>query len=260
MVRKLVPQRGKVGQPLVPFELDANGAFSIGLKVGRRSGDLMLLDLAGNVRTAALPASTTSSVDRTAPTLVSLTTATASLTNASTVTYTILFSEPVNGLASNTTHFTLTGSGCQLGALNGGPTTYSIAITGCANTSSTQLSLKNGTVTDLAGNSGVANANSHVSPLISIDRIAADVTLTPSTVATSTGVITYLVEFNEPVTGLTANDFAQSGSAAIDPLVLTTISSTRYELEVLATSSGDVSIGLADGSVCSVALTIVAGE
>ena len=43
-------QRGKVGQPLVPFELDSNGAFSIGLKVGRRSGDLMLVDLAGNVR------------------------------------------------------------------------------------------------------------------------------------------------------------------------------------------------------------------
>jgi predicted NBD/HSP70 family sugar kinase len=44
------PKRGKVGQPLVPFSLDPDGAFSIGLKVGRRSGDLMLLDLAGTVR------------------------------------------------------------------------------------------------------------------------------------------------------------------------------------------------------------------
>lgn len=44
------PQRGKVGQPLVPFALDPDGAFSIGLKVGRRSGDLMLMDLAGRVR------------------------------------------------------------------------------------------------------------------------------------------------------------------------------------------------------------------
>ncbi|WP_374332448.1 ROK family protein, partial [Aestuariivirga sp.] len=50
LLKRRSPQRGKVGQPLVPFELDANGAFSIGLKVGRRSGDLMLLDLAGNVR------------------------------------------------------------------------------------------------------------------------------------------------------------------------------------------------------------------
>lgn len=44
------PQRGKVGQPLVPFELNPDGAFSIGFKVGRRSCDLMLLDLAGRVR------------------------------------------------------------------------------------------------------------------------------------------------------------------------------------------------------------------
>ncbi len=50
LLKRRTPQRGKVGQPLVPFELDSNGAFSIGLKVGRRSGDLMLLDLAGKVR------------------------------------------------------------------------------------------------------------------------------------------------------------------------------------------------------------------
>jgi predicted NBD/HSP70 family sugar kinase/biotin operon repressor len=43
-------QRGKVGQPLTPFKLNPEGAFSIGLKVGRRSGDLVLLDLAGHVR------------------------------------------------------------------------------------------------------------------------------------------------------------------------------------------------------------------
>jgi predicted NBD/HSP70 family sugar kinase len=50
LLRRQTPRRGKVGQPLVPFELDPEGAFSIGLKVGRRSGDLMLLDLAGQVR------------------------------------------------------------------------------------------------------------------------------------------------------------------------------------------------------------------
>ncbi len=44
------PQRGKVGQPLVPFMLNPDGAYAIGLKVGRRSGDLMLLDLTGTVR------------------------------------------------------------------------------------------------------------------------------------------------------------------------------------------------------------------
>ena len=44
------PQRGKVGQPLVPFSLNPEGAFFIGLKIGRRSSDLMLVDFLGYVR------------------------------------------------------------------------------------------------------------------------------------------------------------------------------------------------------------------
>jgi predicted NBD/HSP70 family sugar kinase len=47
-----IPTRGRVGQPSVPFKLNPDGAFSIGLKVGRRSGDLMLLDLTGKIRSS----------------------------------------------------------------------------------------------------------------------------------------------------------------------------------------------------------------
>lgn len=50
LLSKLTPQRGKVGQPLVPFTLNPDGAFFIGLKIGRRSGELILLDLAGRIR------------------------------------------------------------------------------------------------------------------------------------------------------------------------------------------------------------------
>src|SRR5262245_17925430 len=50
LLSKEKPQRGKVGQPLVPFSLNPEGAYFIGLKIGRRSGDLVLLDLAGNIR------------------------------------------------------------------------------------------------------------------------------------------------------------------------------------------------------------------
>ncbi len=50
LVKRLTPIKGGVGQPKVPFGLNANGAFSIGLKVGRRSFDMTLLDLKGNVK------------------------------------------------------------------------------------------------------------------------------------------------------------------------------------------------------------------
>ncbi len=49
LIRK-APQRGRVGQPSVPLALDPEGAFFLGLKVGRRSSDLVLLDFAGKVR------------------------------------------------------------------------------------------------------------------------------------------------------------------------------------------------------------------
>ncbi|MEP7101724.1 MAG: ROK family transcriptional regulator [Burkholderiales bacterium] len=50
LVRKLEPVRGKVGQPSVPMALNPDGAFSIGIKIGRRSLDMLLLDFAGQVR------------------------------------------------------------------------------------------------------------------------------------------------------------------------------------------------------------------
>jgi predicted NBD/HSP70 family sugar kinase len=50
LVKKLDAVRGKVGQPSVPMALNPDGAFSIGIKVGRRSVDTLLLDFTGQVR------------------------------------------------------------------------------------------------------------------------------------------------------------------------------------------------------------------
>lgn len=50
LVLKRAPQRGKVGQPSVPIMLNPDGAFFIGIKIGRRSVDLLLIDFTGQVR------------------------------------------------------------------------------------------------------------------------------------------------------------------------------------------------------------------
>ena len=44
------PVRGRIGQPSVPLRLNPDGAFAIGIKVGRRSTDWLLVDFAGQVR------------------------------------------------------------------------------------------------------------------------------------------------------------------------------------------------------------------
>ena len=47
LLRRGEPIRGRIGQPSVPMSLAADGAFFYGLKIGRRSVDLVLVDLLG---------------------------------------------------------------------------------------------------------------------------------------------------------------------------------------------------------------------
>lgn len=44
------PVRGKVGKPSIPMRLASDGVFSFGLKIGRRSADLVLIDFNGELR------------------------------------------------------------------------------------------------------------------------------------------------------------------------------------------------------------------
>ena len=48
-IERCAPVRGKVGQPSIPMKLAADGALFFGLKVGRRSADMVLVDFLGHV-------------------------------------------------------------------------------------------------------------------------------------------------------------------------------------------------------------------
>lgn len=52
LLHKGNPLRGRVGQPSVPYSLDPEGALAFGLKVGRRSVDLYLIDFTGRILSA----------------------------------------------------------------------------------------------------------------------------------------------------------------------------------------------------------------
>ncbi len=53
LLKREAPLRGRVGQPTIPMSLDPEGAYSFGLKIGRRSSDLVLIDFGGSVRRRA---------------------------------------------------------------------------------------------------------------------------------------------------------------------------------------------------------------
>jgi predicted NBD/HSP70 family sugar kinase len=49
LVQRGAPRRGRVGAPRVPVALVPDGVLSVGLKIGRRSADLVLADFTGRV-------------------------------------------------------------------------------------------------------------------------------------------------------------------------------------------------------------------
>jgi predicted NBD/HSP70 family sugar kinase len=50
LLEKGDPVRGRIGQPSVPMSLAANGAYFLGLKIGRRSSEMILIDFHGKIR------------------------------------------------------------------------------------------------------------------------------------------------------------------------------------------------------------------
>ena len=50
LLKRGEPVRGRIGQPSVPMSLNKDGAFFLGLKIGRRSTDLLIVDFMGTVR------------------------------------------------------------------------------------------------------------------------------------------------------------------------------------------------------------------
>lgn len=50
LVARGEPVRGKVGKPSIPMHIDPDGAFAFGLKIGRRSAEIVLIDIVGVVR------------------------------------------------------------------------------------------------------------------------------------------------------------------------------------------------------------------
>jgi predicted NBD/HSP70 family sugar kinase len=50
LILRADPLRGQIGKPVTPVRINPDGAFAFGLKIGRRSADLVLLDMSGACR------------------------------------------------------------------------------------------------------------------------------------------------------------------------------------------------------------------
>ena len=166
--------------------------------------------------------------------------AASNLTNASSISYNLVFNESVTGL--NNTDFLTTGSTatCTGIAVTGSGTTYSVAVQGCS-VGTVKLTLVANSVSGvLAG-----PATDKIASDVVIERTAPTVSVTPPTTPTSATILQYSVLFSESVTGLAADDF--------------TVTGTSCQLGVLAGTAASYTvtvIGCADTALAKLNLNI----
>ena len=206
-------------------------------------------DVAGNTGPSAAFAGDTVTVDRVAPTVQSFTATTP--TRASSIAYTLTFSESVNGLAVS--DFTLGGSSAgwtvsSVSASSG--TTFTVQVAKTGPTDGTVVpTLGVATVTDAAGNTGPATGATGTT--VTIDRTAPTVSAFSATTPTRGSPIAYTLTFSEPVSGLAATDFSIGGTSSGWTVASVTGSGATYTVSLDNPSPGDgtVTLALASGAV-----------
>ena len=189
-----------------------------------------ITDTTGNALVAG--ASDTFVIDRTAPTGVALLRASANPSTASSVNFTVAFSEAVTGV--DATDFTLTGTaatGASIGTVTKlSDSLYTVAVNTITGDGSLGLDLNSSStgITDVAGN---AISGGLTGQLYTIDNTAPTVTAINRNDAAiiSGGSASFTVSFSEAVTGVDASDFT---------LDLSGVTTTNGDSDISITGSG----------------------
>ncbi|MFM8566593.1 MAG: fibronectin type III domain-containing protein, partial [Gemmatimonadota bacterium] len=157
-------------------------------------------------------ASQTVTVDGAAPTVSGFSSADATPTNAASIAFTLTFSRAVTGVASG--DFSNAGTAtCTFNPGADSGTTRTVAAT-CTTSGTVIPVFASGGATDAVGNTGPATAAT-ATTTITRDATAPTATLTTSQSSPMyPGTITYTLTFSEAVTGVTADDLSNAGSAS----------------------------------------------
>ena len=191
--------------------------------------------------------------DTTPPTVTSINRVGTTPTNASSVQWTVVFSETVTGV--DATDFALAASGVTGASITGvsaGTDTYTVTVGTGTGSGTLGLNLADDdSVKDLALNplagAGAGNGN-FTGQVYTLDRTSPAVSSIVRAAASPTNAssVSWTVTFGESVTGVDATDFALAntglgGTPAIDPTV--TGSGTTYTVTA-TTGSGNGTLGL----------------
>lgn len=204
-------------------------------------------DAAGNPNNASTSTDNQVTYDVDNPIVTTLTPSTTGPTNASSITFTVIFSEPVTGFDSPSdvtiTHSGTAHSGVTFTPNPGDPAYYSVIVEGITGTGSFTLRVNAGAAVDYSDNPNTVSSNSAA---VSIDNTVPTVSsinrFDPLTERTNRASVTFRVTFSEAVSGVNAADFQlevlEGAITGHSISSVSTISSSIYNVTV-NTGTGD---------------------
>lgn len=221
---------------LVPVAADRYTAVLQVADNVERSGSVSVrggyTDIVGN---AGTPASESVVIDTVAPTVaVDIVDSVLSDNNPSLVTFS--FTESVNFDLSDVSVV----GGALLDLTLTGPDTYTASFSADDDFAGPGSVTVNPTYTDIAGNPGTGDTD-----IARIDTRNPTAVIVPDGLVTSAAIISFTVQFDENVSGLTLDDFSFVNGAA-DSLAM--VNGRTWQLGVIPHSDGPVSVRLATGA------------
>ena len=211
-------------------------------------------DAAGNTNTAATSTDNTVTYDITPPTVtINQASGQADPTSASPINFTVVFSESVTGFDGTDITFAGT-AGATTATVTGGPSTYTVAISGMTGSGTVQPSIAAGRAADLAGNANTASTSTDNT--VTYDITAPTVTINQASGQadpTSASPVNFTVVFSESVTGFDGTDITFTGTAGATTATVTG-SGTTYNVAISGmTLTGTVQPTIAAGRAADAA-------
>ncbi len=219
------------------YTVTVNGISGNGtLRLDLNSSGTGIADLVGNAISGGFTGGDIYTIDNTPPVVSSITATGTSPTNATSVAYTVTFSEAVTGV--DNTDFTATVSGVTTTGITVTPvsgSTYTVTVNGVSGNGTVRLDLNSsGTgIADLVGNAisgGFTGGDTYT-----IDQTAPTVVSIAATdpVQTNETSLDYQITFNEPVTGVDASDFtATTSGVGAGTISVSPVSATIYNITI----------------------------
>jgi beta-lactamase superfamily II metal-dependent hydrolase len=219
------------------------------------NADGTILDAVSNPLASAFTTGAIYTVQKSAPTVVSIVRVSASPTNAASVDFTVTFSGSVTGVDASDFALTTAGvAGASVSNVSGSGTTYTVSAGTGSGDGTIRLdvsdddSILNAANTPLGG-AGSGNGNFTTGQSYTIDKTAPSVVsiVRGSSNPTNASSVTFTVTFSESVTGVTAFPLTTTGLATAASVTNISGSGTTYTVTVdTGTGSGTIRLDVAD--------------